>query len=121
QLVFPWIGFGNLIGYALSSGSLSTMWRTDLVMLSIMIITLILAKKNINAFFMIFGFGVILLTINQSFILGTSRYMLMVLPFYFFWGKFLTKHSLAKQIVLAISISWMTFNSILFLLSKPLF
>jgi len=121
EAVWPWVGVTNLWGYVAQDGSLAYMWRSDFFFLMLMVLTLVLSSRRLPIAWLFFGWGVVFLTIIQSYILGTSRYMLLVLPFYFFWGHVLARRPLALQLVVAVSASWMVFNTLLFILSKSIY
>jgi hypothetical protein len=117
QTVLPWVGIVNLLGY-LNTG---VMWQINFIFLLMMIITLVLATKKIKLHYLLFGWGVVLLNISQSFPLSIGRHMMMVIPFYLFWGNYFVKHPIARQLTFAVFSSWMAFNVILFVLSLNLF
>ena len=118
EAVFPWIGLKNFMGYL--SGN-KIMYKVDFFFLLLMVITLIISARHVGRNIWLFGWGIIILTLSQSFILGLSRYMMLVIPFYFCWGKFFVKHTYVKQLVIIVMASWMVFNTVLFVLSKNIF
>ena len=117
ESTFPWIGFKTLLSYLSSD----IMYRVELIFLLIMVITLILARKYINKSLLFFSWGVILLSLSETFILSLPRYVMLVIPFYLFWGMFLVKHSFSKQLIFIVTSCWMAFNTVLFILSKHIF
>ncbi|MEI7426052.1 MAG: mannosyltransferase family protein [Candidatus Moraniibacteriota bacterium] len=121
NFVFPWSGFIIFAKSTIYDTNLVGMRMPEFFMLLLMIGTLIFSFKKIPQNIWIFGVGILLLTLCNNFILGMGRYLMLILPFYFYWGWFLSNRSLARQLVLIISACWMVFNTILFSLSKYIF
>jgi Gpi18-like mannosyltransferase len=121
EATFPWIGFSNFLHYGVFSNNLSIMWGVDFFFLLLMIITLILATKTVKPVFLLFGWGVVLLTLSQTYILGLSRFMLVVIPFYMYWGNFLKERSVTKMLIFCLFSSWLVFDTILFILYKQIY
>lgn len=117
QTAFPWDGFIDFIRYVPSD----IMYRVDLFFLVIMTLTLLGSFRNLNKNLIFFGLGIIVLSFCETFVLGLSRYLMLVLPFYFFWGKFLTKHYLLREVIFMFSASWLAFNTVLFVYSFHIF
>lgn len=117
QATFPWNGFKFLLNYFNSD----VMYRVEFTFLLIMLITLILATKYINKGLLLFGWGIILLSLSESFILALPRLVMPIIPFYLFWGKVLIKHALYKQLIFVAMGCWMAINTVLFILSKHIF
>lgn len=115
---FPWIGLANFIWSVIFDIRFSAMWRTDAFWLFAIIATLFLSYKKIPRDIWLFGLGIVLLSLSNTFILSMSRYMIMVLPFYFYWGDVLSKKPHWRTIVIAVLSGWMVLNSTLFLLGK---
>ncbi len=120
--VWPWMGAWAIIHNAFTDHStLRGMWWTDATMLGIMIGTLAVSWRRAPGILYAFGLGAFLLAISQSYILGTPRYLMMVLPFYVFWAQLGERHRALGTIVLVVSSGWMVFNTILFSLSKSFY
>lgn len=119
--VFPWVGFWDIIDRAFWSKDNIFMWRMELVYILFMIYTLVVSVKKVPRRIWLFGFGVVFITLCGSWPLGIERYMLLVLPFYFYWAEVLAKRRLASQIVLAFSAGWMVITTALFILAKFVF
>lgn len=119
---WPWNGVWSVLRPALhGSSSLAGMWRTDTLMLTMMLVTLVIGWRKVPSEAMAFGWGVYLLTMSQSYILGTSRYMMMVIPWYLLWPQITEKKESARLSMLALSAGWMAFNTLLFVLSKNIY
>lgn len=119
--VFPWIGLWNLLREAFGSGALVVMWRTDAVFVLATGITLVHAWKKIPHMLYAFGLGAYLVTLSQSHILGTPRYMLVVFPLYAYWGLILSRHPQMQSAVIGISSAGLVIATLLFSLSKSFF
>lgn len=117
QAVWPWTGLKIFFSYVFTENYYNAMWRTSAVYLIMMMITLVLSFKKIPRAIWLFGLGVMVLTLCNSFIMSLERFMLLVLPFYFYFGEVLSKHKLAGQMALIFSAGWMVFNTVLFVLS----
>ena len=117
ETVFPWVGIAGLIGH-LNGG---IMWQVNFIFFAVMVITLIIATGEIQFKYLLFGWLILLLIICQTFPISLSRYTMVIIPFYLFWGKYFTKHPIARQLTFAVFSSWMVFNVILFVLSLSIF
>lgn len=122
HLIWPWQGLYSLMTEALHGGSLAGMWRLDATIMLVVGGTLIAATWQKAPWrILAFGWGTYLLVFSQSFVLGTTRYMMLVIPFYWFWGKMMAKSQTLQYSLIGISATWMTFGTILFSLSKYFF
>ncbi|HEY1074267.1 MAG TPA: glycosyltransferase family 39 protein, partial [Patescibacteria group bacterium] len=105
----PWVGVITL----LNNMPQHIMWQVDVLILAIMCATLILSWRKVDRLLWFFGLEVILLTVSSNWILGTGRYMMLMLPFYVYWAEFLQKRETLRQLVIAVCASWAMFNAAL--------
>ena len=117
----PWIGLKNFLNSVVYDTTFGAMWRMDFVILTFVVVLLIFSWKKIPHHIFFFGCGVVLLTLSQTYILGMSRYMMMVLPVYFYGAVLLTRYPILKYPTYIIFGALMVFNTILFSLSKMIF
>ncbi|MEK7583089.1 MAG: glycosyltransferase [Patescibacteria group bacterium] len=121
EATWPWIGLQKFMGSVLHDDALAGMWRADFALLAVIVAVLIAGYKIVPRRMLYFGWAVVLLTLSQTYILGMSRYLMMVIPFYFFGGYVLTRYPLWRYPAYIILGSMMIFNTILFTLSKHIF
>ena len=120
EATWPWIGFKNFWDYVVSSSSI--MWRVDFAWLCIMTATILLSLRKVPWHIVAFSIGVIILALSQTYILGMGRYLMTVITFYIFWGKFLEdKPNVLYVISVAVMSAWLFLNSQLIYLSKMIF
>lgn len=119
--VWPWVGFWKYIQYMFTDTYAFYMWRVEGLFMFGVILTLIASFKKIPRNVWYFGLGVLVLTLMSDRILGMGRYMMMVLPIFYYWGNRLSRHSLALTLVVAVSGCWMVFNTVLYVFGKLIF
>ncbi len=118
---FPWKGLASLWHFGHTASDAAFMWRTDFAVALVIITTLIMSYRRIPRLLWWFGLGVVLLTFSSNFILGTSRYLMMVFPFFFYWGWQLSQRPLILNLLVAVSAGWLGFNTLLFVLQRHIY
>lgn len=116
--VIPIQGLWLAIERAIFDTNYPVMWKVDLVYLVTMVVTMIISFKVVPRRIWVFGLGVMLLTLSSNFILGMGRYLMLVLPFYFYWGFVLAERRTASKWVVFISTMFMLVTTVLFSLSR---
>lgn len=122
QPAWPWQGFWLIAKNAFyGQTDLLAMWRMDLFFVCLMILTLIMASRKIEPAMLIFGWAVILLSLSQTFILGTTRYMMSVIPFYIYWSHMLDERFSVTLSIAGLFAGIAAINAVSFFLSRSLF
>jgi Gpi18-like mannosyltransferase len=113
--VFPWTGLSMFLENVFIGKNDLAMWWTNFIFLFVMVVALSVSFRKVPRDIWFFGLGIILLSLSNSFPMSMERFMIPVLPFYFYFGDVLSRHKLAKDIVLSLSIAWMAMNTVIFI------
>lgn len=121
EFVLPWQGFFEFISDVFLSTIDRPMLYQDFVLFSLVILTFFLSWKRIPRHIWFFGIGIVTLTLLHDGVRGMGRYLMLVLPIYYYWAEVLAAKKYLYPYVLAVLGFWMCLDTIVFALRSVIF